>query len=77
MISRKDLRTDLPPIIETNGYTNVVLALRSRPFYYEDEIQRDNTYIPCWDIVNTVWYNKHATMYHGWIEIEYIKPEDL
>jgi len=77
MINRKDLRTDLPPIIETNGYTNVVLALRSRPFYYEDEIQRNNTYIPCWEVCNTVWYNRNPEMFLGWIELENINPEDL
>jgi hypothetical protein len=71
MITKNQLRTDLPTVVETNGYTNVVLALRKPSFY-----TKDNTYIPCWEVSNTVWYNKHADKYVGWIELEDINYDN-
>lgn len=68
-ITDQDLRTDLPEIIETEGYANCVLAL-VKPDYYT----RENTYIPAWNVVNTVYYCKNSDLYQGWVELQQILP---
>lgn len=72
MITRQQLRTDLPPVIERNGYTNNVLALRGPCSY-----TKDNTYSGPWDVVNAIWYRDRKKYYLGWIELEDIQPEEL
>jgi hypothetical protein len=72
MIDRTQLRTDLPPIIETKGYTNCVLACCKPEYYCES-----NTYLPCWQVANAVWYNEHAEDYLGWIELENVLPPEF
>ena len=71
MITDKMLRTDLPEIRETEGYTNSVLALVKPSFYSES-----NTYLAPWQVVNTVWYNKYYEDYLGWIELQEILPPE-
>jgi len=72
MITRQQLRTDLPIVTERNGYTNSVLALRSPNSY-----DKENTYCGPWDVVNTQWYHNNKEMYLGWVELEDIQPEEL
>ena len=65
-IKQSDIITDrLPEIRESNGYTNVVLALWKDKNYCES-----NTYIPKWQICNTAYYNLHPDEFQGWIELE-------
>jgi hypothetical protein len=63
------LRTDLPELRVTDGYTNVVLCLRKDSLYCES-----NTYIPKWDISNVAYYLNNKDDYEGWIELEDINP---
>ena len=65
IIKKEMLRTDLPEIIKKNGHVNCVLALVKPEFYSES-----NTYLPAWDVLNTIYYNKNSHQYQGWIELE-------
>lgn len=58
-----------PVVKEYEGYVNCVLAIRKDTFY-----DKTNTYIPKWDVVNTVYYNTHKDMFEGWIELEESLP---
>lgn len=60
-----------PPVREHNGHVNLVLAIRS-----DTQYDRSNTYIPKWDVVNTVYYNAHKDKFEGWIELEDSFPPD-
>ena len=65
-ISKSQLRTDNPPIIELeDGCCNIVLACHSDNIYCET-----NTYIPRWTVSNTKYYNKNPDDFIGWIELE-------
>ena len=75
MIQAMDVKTIKPPVIEKDGYTNVVLALRHPGIYMDDLDSSD--YIPCWEVVNTYWYNRNSYAYLGWIELEHITPPEL
>ena len=73
MITRQQLQTDLPPIIDRgNGYTNLVLALRGPNSYTKEDI-----YEGPWEVTNTTCYHGNKKMYLGWIELEDIQPEEL
>lgn len=75
MITQDKLRTDLPPIEEApDGSVNVVLALVNVNTYY----CKTNTYIPPWQICNTVYYNKYPEKYVGWYPLEFVHtpPDD-
>jgi hypothetical protein len=75
MITQEKLRTDLPPIEEAaDGSCNVVLALVDVNTYY----CKTNTYIPPWQICNTVYYNLHPGRYVGWYPLEFVQtpPQD-
>jgi hypothetical protein len=63
----------LPPVREYKGYVNCVLAIRS-----DTQYDKTNTYIPKWDVVNTVYYNAHKDKFEGWIDLEdALPPEDI
>jgi len=55
----------LPCIREHNDSVNCVLAIRA-----DSEYDETNTYLPKWEVVNTVYYNKHPDKFDGWIELE-------
>jgi hypothetical protein len=59
----------LPCIREHNGSVNCVLAIRADSQYDET-----NTYLPKWEVVNTVYYNNHPEKFDGWIELEDVHP---
>lgn len=62
-----------PPIRECKGYVNCVLAIRA-----DTQYDKTNTYVPKWDVVNTVYYNAHLDNFVGWIELEdAFPPEEL
>lgn len=61
-ITRSQLRTDLPPIVETEGSVNVVLTCVKE--------HEEDSCIPAWQVVNTVWYNKYSRLYLGWLPLE-------
>ena len=69
-IKKSDLNTKTPPKERIKyGYTNVVLAVWKDSNYCES-----NTYIPKWQVVNTVYYNTNKDNYEGWIDLEYLIP---
>ena len=74
-ISRDDIICgELPPKREQpDGGINVVLALRHPDIYAKDG---SNSYIPCWDVVNTEYYCHHPEEYLGWIDLEDIQWDD-
>lgn len=62
-----------PPIREDRGHTNCVLAIRT-----DEQYDRTNTYLPKWEIVNTVYYNAHMYKFEGWIDLEdALPPEEM
>jgi hypothetical protein len=63
--------TTLPAIREYKGSVNCVLAIRS-----DTQYDKTNTYMPKWDVVNTVYYNAHKDKFDGWIELEDAFPPD-
>lgn len=60
-----------PAIREYKGYVNCVLAIRA-----DTQYDKANTYLPKWDVVNTVYYNAHKDKFEGWIELEDAIPPD-
>lgn len=73
IITAEMLRKDLPPVIETEGYCNVVLAL-----VVPEYSTKTNTYLPSWQTCNTAWYNKNHHLYQGWIGLdEQLPPENV
>ena len=73
MITQDKLNTGLPPIsYNEDGSVNCVLALVNVNTYY----CKSNTYIPPWQISNTIWYNNHPEQYVGWIALEHVKLPD-
>jgi hypothetical protein len=60
---------DVPPIRESNGYVNCVLALKADSQYDET-----NTYMSKWEVVNTVYYHANKNRFEGWIELEDVLP---
>ncbi len=61
-ISRKNLRTDLPPVLYAkDGACNVVLCLY-RPKHHP---------VVCspWQTSNTLYYRKNRKLFLGWVEI--------
>lgn len=61
-----------PPIVkEHSGHVNRVLAIRKDTKY-----DKTNTYMPNWDVVNTIYYNAHKDSFEGWIELEASLPAD-
>lgn len=65
--------TEKPSVRENKGNTNVVLALWKDSNYCES-----NTYLPKWQVVNTMYYNAHPEKFEGWIDLEdALPPEHL
>jgi len=60
-----------PLIKEYKGSVNCVLAIRK-----DTQYDKSNTYLPKWEVVNTVFYNAHKDKFEGWIELEDIFPPD-
>lgn len=60
-----------PLIKESKGGVNCVLAVRKDTCY-----DKSNTYLPKWEVVNTVFYNAHKDSFEGWLELEDIFPPD-
>jgi hypothetical protein len=49
------------------------LAIRS-----DTQYDKTNTYLPKWDVVNTVYYNAHKDKFDGWIELEdHFPPKEM
>lgn len=63
----------LPCVREHKGHVNCVLAVRS-----DTQYDKTNTYLPKWDVVNTVYYNAHKDKFEGWIDLEdQLPPKEI
>lgn len=71
LLSQLNPNTTLPQVKEDKGCVNVILCLRK-----DSQYDNTNTYIPKWDVVNTVYYNTHKDSFEGWIELEDSFPPD-
>jgi hypothetical protein len=61
------------PVREVKGQVNCVLAV-----WADSQYDRDNTYIPKWHVVNSVYHNAHKDEFEGWIDLEdAFPPEEL
>jgi len=61
----------LPKVREYKGSVNVVLCLCK-----DSQYDTTNTYLPKWEVVNTVYYNLHQDKFEGWIGLEDAFPPD-
>jgi hypothetical protein len=61
----------LPEVRDYKGSVNVVLCLRK-----DSQYDATNTYLPKWEVVNTVYYNANHDKFEGWIELEDAFPQD-
>ena len=60
-----DINTGDAPERHKDGSVNVVLALWTPEMFTES-----NSYLPAWNVVNSVYYNINQHMYRGWIALE-------